>query len=980
VRSAPRPLTSALITVSIALAVAPLYGALPGYAKRVWHAEDGLPEETVQAFAQTPDHFLWVGTTGGLVRFDGAQFVVFNRDNTSAFHENSVFSLLAARDGTLWIGTEGGGAISYRNRSFRLWTRADGLTNGYIRTLREDASGRIWMGTDDGLFRLSGGRVERVDARDGVPAVAVHSIYLDRQQRLWAGGFHFLCFDHDRATEFHLPGGLTDNVKSILQSRDGTLWVGTVTGLWRTGSPLSSFPPVFSRVNQIDSTVRTLLEDDDGVLWIGTIGEGLFRYQNGRLSSVSASAALPSNTILSSFFGSEHNIWIGTQTGLVRLNKTAADTVALPDFADADFGTIYGDRDGTLWVSSTHLFHLKGRSARMVHLPAPLASVRIRNVFRDSSGTLWFGTEGEGAFREVNGVPRLVPGINPYVRAFAEDRGGGVWIGTDGGYCRWRPDGTRCFEEHESVRSMYVDRQGDVWVGKDRGLTRLRNGGEVADSPIPRLRREKVWAIHEDSEGGLWFGTRTSGLFRWKDGKLSAWSTAQGLASNSIYQILEDRRGFLWLSGPNGISSISRRDLERAAVDPSFLPAVKPYGTSEGLQTTQMYGGVQPAGCISSSGEIWFPSTAGAVRIGSDVGDPVAAPPAVIYRVEVDGRDVGFGSEGTIVLPPGEGKLNVEYGAIQFRSQDRVRFRYQLEGFDNGWTETRARRASYTNIPAGNYRFRLLAFDIAQPGATSQASVAFEWRPHFYHAWWFYLVCVGCIGAAVWSFYRARMRQAHARFEAVLGERNRLAREMHDTLIQGCTGVSALLEAVASMSKEQTAAAANLLDCAREQIRVITDEAREAVWNLHRGGRCEISQLVDQMAKQACAASHVPVRFESSGKPVVLDPTVEHDIMMVAREAVHNAIRHAHPSEVSLRMQFQRGRIRLSVLDDGCGFRPDEVGPHDDGHFGLIGMRERTERLGGQFAVRSAPGKGTELCVEVPVRPPARERQGVLNG
>ncbi len=970
------PICALLVAILVPFAY-PLRSAVNGYARRVWHVEDGLPEDIVQAFAQTPDHFLWIGTTGGLVRFDGAQFVIFDRENTAALHENNVFCLLAARDGTLWIGTEGGGVLSYQNHAFRLWSKADGLINGYVRALREDRSGGIWIGTDDGLFRWRAGKIERIDARDGVPPISVHAIYEDRQQRLWVGGFHFFSIDGQRMVEYQLPGGLTDNVKSILQTRDGTLWVGTVTGLQRSDSPPGASPPVFSRVKNVHSTVRTLLEDDDGTLWIGTIGEGLMRYHNGQFSTLPATIALPSNTILSSFPGSGHNVWIGTQAGLVRLNKTASSTFVLPGFADADFGTVSADRDGSLWVCSSHLFRLTGKNAELRRFSGALANVRVRTVFRDRSGTLWFGTEGKGAFRWDHGTPQPVPQTQPYIRGFAEDRSGGVWIGTDGGYCRWRPTGTRCFEPHESVRALYVDRRGDVWVGKDRGLTRLRNGGDVADVPIPRLRDEKVWAIHEDPEGALWFGTRTSGLFRWRSGQLNAFTTAQGLVYNSIYQILEDRGGTLWLSGPNGISSIARRDLERTASDASYRPAVKLYGAADGLETTQMYGGVQPAGCTTPTGDVWFPSTAGAIRIGADPEGPVAAPPAIIYNMVADGRELDTGGE--MSLPPGQGKLEIQFGAIQFRSQERVRFQYQLEGFDSGWTETRARRVSYTNIPAGHYRFHLRAFDIAQPGAASEAAVSFDWRPHFYHARWFYLLCVVWVAGAIFSVYQARMRQAHARFEAVLGERNRLAREMHDTLIQGCTGVSALLEAMASMGPEKAGAAGGLLDCARAQIRAVTDEARAAVWNLHRGGRSEISRLVDQMAQQAGAASQVPVRFETSGKPMVLDPLVEHDILMVAREAVYNAIRHAHPREVWLRMHFQRGRIRLSVVDDGCGFQPDEVLAQTNGHFGLIGMRERAERLGGHFAVRSAPGEGTELSVEVPVRASGQEKTGALN-
>ncbi|HEX4807329.1 MAG TPA: two-component regulator propeller domain-containing protein [Bryobacteraceae bacterium] len=959
----------AVLTSVAAAGAIPLSAPLDGYARRVWHAEDGLPEETVQALAQTVDRFLWIGTSGGLVRFDGAQFVAFNRDNTKAFRENSVFCLLASRDGALWIGTEGGGLIHYAHGVFRAWSKGEGLTNGYIRALTEDHRGDIWVGTDDGLFRIRAQTMERMDGRGAVPATSIHAIYEDRQQRLWFGGFHLFVKTKQNTTEntmeMALPGGLTDNVKSIIQTHDGTVWVGTVSGLAKASA--GSGPPRFLQVGDVHSTVRTLLEADDGSLWIGTIGEGLLRYQNGKLLSIAPHSTLPSNTVLSSFLGAGQSIWIGTQTGLVRLNKTAVSTFRLPDFADADFGTIYRDRDDALWIGSSHLFRLVGGRVEVPKFPPPLAGARIRTVFRDAEGRLWLGTEGLGAYRVDRGVPRQVPGIQPYIRAFAEDHDGGIWIGTDGGYYRLTPKETKYFELHESVRALMVDIGGNIWIGKDRGLTRLRADDFKPEPPIARLESEKVWTIHEDPSGAIWLGTRSSGLFRWKNGNLTSYTTSQGLASNSIYQILEDRRGALWLSGPNGISSIRREDLEKQQSDPTYRPAVKLYGTSDGLETTQMYGGVQPAGCITSKGDVWFPSTAGPVRIGPDPEAPMSAPPPVIYHVLADGREVR--TEGSVEIPPGPGKLEVQYSAIQLRSQDRVRFRYQLEGFDPGWTETPARRVVYANVPPGHYRFRLLAFDMDQPQTVAETELALNWNPHVYQTRWFFLLCAAALTSLVWGAYKIRMQQVHAQFEAVLAERNRLAREMHDTLIQGCTSTSALLEAMASMRKEQQGGRDELLDCARLQVRALADESRRAVWNLRQRGADgnDVRNLLESVTRQASQGSGIPVGFESFGKPLALDPLMEHDLVMVAREAVHNAVRHAHPHQVMLKICFEERNIQLRILDDGCGFHPHEVASRESEHFGLVGMRERTERLGGVFDLKSEPGKGTALSVCFPI-------------
>ncbi len=961
-----------------ALAAAPLAALSPespleGYAHRVWHTEDGLPEETVQAFAQTPDHFLWIGTTGGLVRFDGEQFVVFNRSNTRALRENSIFCLLAARDGSLWIGTEGGGLVRYKDGVFRSWSAKEGLTNDYVRAVYEDAARDIWAGTDDGLFRIHNDTVTRVDV--SFDSVSVHAIQGGRDGRLWVGGYHFFSLKNGPVTEFRLPGGLLDNVKSILETRDGTLWVGTVSGLQRRRAN-----GAFERVPEIRSTVRTLREDRDGTLWIGTIGEGTFRYRNGKFTRLTAEVALPSNTVLASFEDSEKNTWLGTQAGLVRLSRTAVSTFSLPDAADADFGTIYEDRDGSLWLAGTHLYRFIGSQVVAHQFPPPLSGVRVRNVFRDSSGALWIGTEGQGAFRWTTGAPQRIANTQAYIRAFAEDRDGSIWIGTDGDYCHWRPDGVTYYETHESVRALLVDRDGDVWVGKDRGLSRLRDGKPVHDVVTERLHTEKVWAIHQDPEGALWFGTRGGGLFRWKRGKLAVYTTAQGLAGMSIYQILEDRRGNLWLSGPNGISVVSRRELDRTAEDGLYRPAVKLYGTSDGLETTQMYGGVQPAGAITSKGEVWFPSSSGPVRIGPDPGGPATPPVVFLSRVVADGRDTA--TKGRVVLPPGDGKLEIHYGAIRLRSQERVRFRYRLEGFDPDWTETLGPRvASYTNIPPGRYRFLVQAFDMSSPGRTSDASLALDWRPHFYQAGWFFLLSFLTLAAGVWGVHMMRMRQAHARFAAVLEERTRLAREMHDTLIQGCTGVSVLLEAALSLRNSTPEMKQELLENAREQVRTTIEESREAVWNLRQqpaaGG---IVQRLSELAREVGRQAGVPIAFESSGTLAAVEQETGHHLLLVAREALSNAVRHGHPQNVRIELGFERRRLRLAIVDDGCGFDPATVGqavgpgrqaeppaPRPS-HYGLVGMRERIEYLGGTLTVESAPGRGTRIQALVPAK------------
>jgi Signal transduction histidine kinase len=967
------------LMISVLLGPVILHAAAPAkdpssttYVERTWQMQDGLPEQTVQAFAQTKNRYLWIGTTGGLLRFDGVRLVLYDRDNTPAFSENNIFNLTVAQDDSLWIASEGGGLVRYKDDVFRHFSAKDGLLNDFVRTVYQDRRGMIWIGTDNGLFRFSNDRIERVDSSAVLPSIAVHAIFEDSRNRLWVGGSRLFCFNGNTALEYRLQGeGSQNRVKSIAQTHDGTVWVGTIGGLHKMPSGSDSF----SNVKETSGTVRFLRETSDGTLWIGTIGHGIYKYRDLKFYQMVAPLNLPSNTALNLFEDIEKNIWIGTQAGMLRLSKTPIQTVALPDAGDYDAETVYQDHNGDLWAAAANLFRFHGGGVSQVRFPG-VSGVRVRNVFRDHDGLLWVGTEGQGVFRQNGaGFTQFMTKdglVNNFVRVFLQGRDGSVWIATDEGVSRWRDGAFTNYQMRDglcyfSTRSMWEDRNGDVWVGTDRGISHIHDGKFVADTVTDSLKNEKIWAIRDDSDGGMWFGTRTGGLYRWRSGKLTHYTTSQGLASNSIYEMLEDQKGTFWISGPNGISAIDRKELDRVAEEPTHPLSLKLYGISDGLETTQLYGAEKPGGVVTSKGEVWFASNKGLVRVSLDqpkLSDPA---PVVIDQVLADGRQTSGAQK--ISLAPDNAKVEIHYSVIQLRSQERVRFRYKLEGFDKNWTDASSRRvAYYTNLLPRDYQFRVAAFEMNNPEQISETSIHIIQRPHFYRTSWFLACCLLVLGASVWGGHKFRLRQVHSRYEAVLNERNRLAREMHDTLIQGCAGVSALLEANSSLDRSQTGAKEDLLEYARSQLRTTIHEAREAVWDLRHADSSvtSIDPMLGDMTQQISHEFGVPVEHRITGRPFALDQSIAHELLMVVREALHNAIRHGQPSKVQVNIDFGKDDFSVHVRDDGRGFDPVPVSASSNGHYGIIGMRERVKRVGGTLTLDSRPGEGTELTLRLP--------------
>lgn len=960
------------------------------YSLRVWQSPDGLPEDFAQSLSQTQDGYLWIGTSGGLVRFDGVRFTVFNHTGEPLFTDDSIYSLRATRDGSLWIGTEGGGLLRFHRGKFSSYGAREGLTNRFVRVLYEDRAGRLWVGTDKGLFRLAEGRLVRVDGRDGIPGINVHAICEDSRGRLLVGGWGLLVLDGERFAYYTSSESLADNsIRTLLQASDGALWIGTISGLRRLAQGLAGNPfhaqRLLSGVN-----VSVLMESRDRSVWVGTYGHGLFRYQGRHRSRLSAPAPLPHNNVLALFEDNEENVWIGTQGGLLRLSPSAATILTTRDGAPQSINTVYEDRGGELVVAALNgkLYRVHGEWLEPFPLPYSVANLRYRNAFRDSGGALWLGTDGQGVVRlSPAGVERYTMRqglVNDFVRAFCEDDSGAVWIGTDGGLSRWAQGRIQNYDAasglvYGSIRFLHLSRNGALWVGTDGGVSRWRAGRFEPDALLETLRGKKAWAVHEDAEGGLWIGTHGHGLFLLKRGTVARITTAQGLPSNKIHYIAEDRHSHLWMSTPSGVIAAARRELESLAHGEVRQIPMRVYGMSEGLGTTQMIGGVQPAGVMTARGELWLPATKGLVRIRPVIRTSVEPPPLRIEAAFADDRPVRVSDP--LSLGPGEGKLEIHYTAIRLRSPERLRFRYWMEGFDHNWTEAGPRRvAYYTNMPPGTYRFRVAAYEINEPRSATEQVMQVQWRPHFYQTAWFLGLC--CLTAAGMAglLYWLHIRSLRQRFAAVLEERSRLAREMHDTLIQGCVGLSALLEAASHAHDVSPATSKELLERARQEARATVEEARLAVWNLRQAAdaRQDLGKALSQLARQVSIETGIPVQFETNGGTFAMEADCTRNVLLVVREALQNAARHAAPHRLRVWLGGTDKHIRIRVTDDGCGFDPAAVAAADGRRYGLLGMKERVRQLGGEIVVDSAPGRGTEVRIEVPVRnrPPRREPLG----
>ena len=942
------------------------------YFHSAWRVQDGAFESAPNAVAQTADGYIWIGTSSGLVKYDGVRFARWEPPPGKSLPNPNVISLLGSSDGALWIGTAGG-LFRWKDNDLREHLRYR------INRVLEDHAGTIWVARsrsrerDGGLCQITGQHPRCIGADERMNLPSAVALAEDVHGNLWVGGACLLRWREGSYQEyFRNELARRTNlgpVESIAAASDGSVWV-SVPAEKKLGliHIIDGHPKRVALAGIKTRGFGALLVDRAGSLWLGSSDSGLYRLNGGRVDHFGGEDGLSSNGVSSLFEDREGNFWVATSQGLDCFRDKRILTFSSREGLLADLAeSVLASHDGTVWVGNRGgLNAIRDGNVTSISVPG----ARVTALLEDHANRLWVGIDDkltiyeQGRFHEVNRPDGSPVGVTT---ALAEDREHNIWAVANPDRKLLRIRNLRVQEEFTEprmpiTRTIAADPAGGIWLGfldsfghyRAGHLDRVPSPGGTAAGPVP------------EPDGSVWVATR-NGLIGWKDRRAEVLASKNGLPCDLIYSAIRDDHARLWLYTRCGLIGIANSELERWWSSPGS--AIR-FQMLDALDGAMPYSSTfHPSVTKAPDGRLWFVNDSVVQVFDPNRGVQKGPPPVYIEQVRADRKEYG---NRPAQLPPNTRDIEISYTALSYSIPQRVRFRYKLDRRDREWQDAGTRRqAFYNDLPPGGYRFQVTASDSDGVWNEAGALVEFSIAPAYYQTAWFRASMVGLVIVGLWALYRIRLHQLAREFNAQLDgrvdERLRVARELHDTMLQTFQASLIHMQAARNrLARGDETAVKNLEDAIRVSEGAVA-EARSAI----QGMRASITMTNDlaralqqigyELASEGSATFHVVVE----GTSRVVHPILRDEVYGVAREAIRNAFRHAQANAIEVEIAYADS-LRVRIRDDGKGIDPAIVAEGRSGHYGLAGMRERAARIGGRLDVWSAQGAGTEIELSIP--------------
>jgi ligand-binding sensor domain-containing protein/signal transduction histidine kinase len=751
--------------------------ALTQYTLDIWTKENGLPQNAVNAICQSRAGYLWVGTYQGLARFDGLEFRTYSIGNSPGLASNGIFALMEDRNGALWVGTNGGGVSVFKDDVFTNYTTKEGLPHNNVISLLEDSKGRVWVGTSTGVVVYENGKFTSFDKLQALSRNSILSITEDREGRIWFGtrGNVFTYYEGQMQKETTAPFA-PQNFTSLLVDQNGVLWIGSDAGLFVRKNGITT--RIDRKDGLQDEKITRMFEDKNGVVWIGTLSGGLHRYWRGRIDVLNSRNGLADDRIQSLLEDREGNLWIGTGlNGLHRLKEGKFVNYGPPEGMSAEIAyCVLRGTDDAMYVGTFSGGVNRLQNGQFTHITTAqgLGNNYVRCMYQDPERNLWVGIYGVGLQKISNGRVVATYGraqglVGTYIRAMVPDGAGGLWLATQNGLSHFTGGSFVNYTTENglsinSILCMAQDPFGNLWLGTDGGgLMRLTDGKFVYYTAANGLTNDVVMSLYFDEfEKCLWVGTNL-GLDRVQiergTEKIFNFKNVEGIYGESVFQVLDDKRGSLWMGTNNGIYRVLKNDLNSFMKGMVARVTTQHFDHSDGMRTGQTTPNGHPSGVRDDLGRLWFPTPKGVTVI-----DPARiivnelAPPVAIESIVADGQSVKV--DDVVELGPGNEKYEIKYAGLSLMATEKVQMQYMLEGFEKDWVNVgRRNTAYYTSLPPGSYVFRVKACNNDGVWNETGASVKIVLRPYFYQTWWFALLVLAAFLAMGYVLLRWRERR-----------------------------------------------------------------------------------------------------------------------------------------------------------------------------------------------------------------------------